>query len=81
MRDQPAQQLAGQVARKPGKVKFFDPVRGFGFIIGRDGQDYFFNANYVKGVAAVTGVGVEFESGQSSSGKIAKNMRVVTVSA
>lgn len=73
----PAQQLAVDQTRKEGKVKFFDAAKGFGFIKDRDDNDYFFNANYVKGEPAQTGAEVEFEPGQSPRGPIAKNVRVV----
>lgn len=73
----PAQHLAGSSTRKPGKVKFFNVEKGFGFIRDRDGNEFFFNANYVKGEAAMTGAEVEFEAAHSSRGPIAKNVRVV----
>lgn len=75
----PTQQLAGDAVRKQGKVKFFNVEKGFGFIRDRDGNDYFFNANYVKGPQATTGAEVEFEPGKSERGPIAKNVRIVAV--
>jgi CspA family cold shock protein len=31
-----------------GKVKFFNAVKGFGFIIGEDGKDYFVHETGLK---------------------------------
>lgn len=73
----PAQQLAGDATRRPGKVKWFNAEKGMGFIRDRDGNDYFFNANYVKGPQATTGAEVEFEPGKSDRGPVAKNVRIV----
>ena len=74
----PAQQLAGDPTRMTGKVKFFNVGKGFGFITGRDGNDYFFNANYVKGDAPSAGLEVAFDPSQSGRGLVAKNVRMVT---
>jgi cold shock CspA family protein len=76
-----AQQLPGEPARKAGKVKFFDVEKSFGFIKDRDGYDYFFNANYVKGDQPVAGADVEFDPARSTRGPIAKNVRLVSVTA
>ena len=32
-----------------GTVKWFNVVRGFGFIIGDDGNEYFFHYSNIKG--------------------------------
>jgi cold shock CspA family protein len=74
----PAQQLAGDAQRKKGKVKFFNVEKGFGFIKDSDGNEFFFNANYVKGEAAMTGFDVEFEPVVTGRGPTAKMVRVVT---
>lgn len=68
--------IAGGTSRKPGKVKFFDTTKGFGYIKCADGTEYFFNGNYVKGDPAMSGAQVEFEPGQSHRGSVAKNVRV-----
>lgn len=73
----PAQLPADGLNRKAGKVKFFNLEKGFGFIKDRAGNDYFFNANYMKGEPPHTGAEVAFEPGQSVRGPIAKNVRVL----
>jgi cold shock CspA family protein len=77
----PAHQLADSSNRRTGKVKFFDAAKRFGFIRDCADNDYFFNANYVKGDVPKAGAEVEFEPGQSARGSIAKNVRVVSVTA
>ena len=72
-----AQQIAADSTRKAGKVKFFNVEKGFGFIKDREGNDYFFNANYVKGDPPATGAEVEFDPATSTRGPIAKNVRLV----
>lgn len=74
-----AQQIAANPTRKAGKVKFFNVEKGFGFIKDREGNDYFFNANYVKGDQPATGAEVEFDPAKSARGPIAKNVRLVGV--
>jgi cold shock CspA family protein len=74
-----AQQIAADSTRKAGKVKFFNVEKGFGFIKDREGNDYFFNANYVKGDQPVAGTDVEFDPARSTRGPIAKNVRMVGV--
>lgn len=76
----PAHQLAGDQTSMTGRVKFFNVEKGFGFITGRDGNDYFFNANYVKGDAPSDGFEVVFDPSQSGRGLIAKNVRVAVTS-
>ncbi|GMV25280.1 MAG: hypothetical protein AMXMBFR58_13110 [Phycisphaerae bacterium] len=45
MNDQPTQQLLGQ----EGAVKWFDPRKGFGFIVGPEGQDIFVHYSVIEG--------------------------------
>jgi cold shock CspA family protein len=43
-----------------GTVKFFDRNKGFGFIIGNNGQDYFFRSSFVNGDMPKKGDAVSF---------------------
>jgi len=55
-----------------GVVKWFDPVRGYGFIVGQDGDDYFVHYTGVDGEGykmLQKDADVEFEIGESPSGK------------
>lgn len=45
MNDQPASQIVGL----QGAVKWFDPRKGFGFIIGPEGQDIFVHYSVIEG--------------------------------
>lgn len=74
-------QVVADNMRQGGKVKFFDISKNFGFIRDSAGIDFFFNANHVKGAAATAGAEVEFDPSRSERGPIAKNVRVVAVSA
>lgn len=38
-----------QITETEGKVKWFDPRKGFGFIIGPDGQDIFAHFSRIEG--------------------------------
>jgi cold shock protein len=42
-------QLAAQIAGVEGVVKWFDPKKGFGFIIGPEGQDIFVHFSAIEG--------------------------------
>jgi cold shock protein len=59
-----------------GRIKFFNFSRGYGFITGDDGQDYFFAANDLI-TPISTGAKVEFTIGQSNKGPIAKKVTVI----
>ena len=54
-----------------GKVKWFDPVKGYGFIEQENGQDLFVHKNEVQGGDLREGDSVEFEVGQSQKGPCA----------
>ncbi|MCC6285767.1 MAG: cold shock domain-containing protein [Phycisphaerales bacterium] len=38
-----------QIDSQPGEVKWFDPRKGFGFIVGPDGQDIFVHFSVIDG--------------------------------
>ncbi len=52
-----------------GKVKFFDATKGFGFIIGEDGNQYFVHSSALEsGVSLKEGDEVAFEIEQGNKG-------------
>ena len=59
-----------------GKVKFFNRTKGFGFIIGDDGQDYFVHQSALEeGVRLDENDVVVFEPVDGERGKQARNVR------
>ena len=60
-----------------GTVKFFDPVRHFGFITGDDDKEYFVHASAVKGGKNITeGDRVTFEIVEGDRGPKAENVKL-----
>jgi len=58
-----------------GKVKFFNDVKGFGFIAGEDGKEYFVHSTGLKsGVAIAKDDSVTFEVEQGDKGPKATNV-------
>ena len=52
-----------------GKIKFFNEVKGFGFIIGEDGNQYFVHSTGLNsGVSVSEGDEVTFEIEQGDKG-------------
>lgn len=52
-----------------GKVKFFNEVKGFGFIIGEDGKEYFVHSTGLnEKVSILEGDSVTFEIEQGDKG-------------
>lgn len=52
-----------------GKVKFFNNVKGFGFIIGEDGKEYFVHSTgLASGTEVKEGDAVTFEIEQGDKG-------------
>ena len=60
-----------------GTVKFFNHMRGFGFINGEDGEDYFVHISAVpEGVMLKEEDAVEFDVVQGDRGPKAENVKL-----
>ncbi len=58
-----------------GNVKFFDEMKGFGFIVGEDGKDYFVHLTGLNpGVSLNDNDAVEFDIEQGDRGLKAVNV-------
>ena len=58
-----------------GTVKFFNSMKGFGFITGEDGKDYFVHQSGInEGVSLADNDSVEFEVEQGDRGPKAVNV-------
>ncbi len=58
-----------------GKVKFFNNMKGFGFIKGEDGKEYFFHHSDIKKEASLREDDeVSFEVGKGDRGPKAVNV-------
>jgi CspA family cold shock protein len=60
--------------KEKGTVKFFNVAKGFGFITGSDGKDYFIHTSGLNGVTLTEGAKVEFETRQGQKGLEAFNV-------
>ena len=61
-----------------GTVNWFNIKKGYGFVKGDDGQDYFIHYTAVpKGVFLREGDKISFESAQTEKGKQAKDIRLL----
>ncbi len=61
-----------------GKVKWFDPKKGYGFIVGEAGQDVFVHYTTIEGEgfrALKDGETVDYELVEGDKGFQAKNVR------
>lgn len=62
------------------RVKWFDNVKGYGFIENTDGQDIFVHYKQISGDGYKTlreGQQVEFELSQGEKGPLAVNVRII----
>ena len=60
-----------------GRIKMYNSDRGFGFITGEDGNEYFFHISNVKSMIDVTrGMIVSFSSAVGPKGRVAKDIAV-----
>ena len=60
-----------------GKVKFFNEQKGFGFIAGEDGKEYFVHMSALKeGVTLKENDPVEFDVEQGDRGPKAANVDI-----
>lgn len=59
-----------------GRIKWFDPDKGYGFIIRPTGEDLFFHHSEVKGDTATLepGIRVEYEVGENDRGPNARRV-------
>lgn len=57
-----------------GKVKWFDVLKGYGFIEGDDGKDYFVHETCVERGYLYDNVPVEFDPTKGSKGLKAENV-------
>jgi CspA family cold shock protein len=63
------------------RVKWFDNVKGYGFIESEDGQDIFVHYKQIEGDGYKTlreGQQVEFELSEGEKGPLAVNVRLVS---
>ena len=63
--------------KEKGTVKFFNTSKGFGFITGNNGKDYFIHFSNLNGVTLVEGAKVEFETRQGQKGLEAFNVSLI----
>jgi len=59
-----------------GAVKWFQKDKGFGFITGEDGKDYFVHYSDIMGkdTKLIEGMAVQFETAKSPKGEKAVNV-------
>jgi len=76
--EKPARQ-ARPSQREQGRVKWFDPEKGYGFLVRPGGEDLFVHHSEVEGDASSLGQGVEveYEVGRNERGPNARRVRVL----
>lgn len=62
-----------------GKIKWYKPEKGYGFITGDDGNEYFVPYCNIKTASGSldTGYSVEFTASRNERGYIATNVRLM----
>ena len=63
--------------KETGTVKFFNALKGFGFITSSSGKDYFIHTSNLNGVTLNDRAKVEFETRQGQKGLEAFNVTVI----
>jgi CspA family cold shock protein len=64
--------------KEKGTVKFFNRLKGFGFITGSNGKDYFVHSSTLNGSILSEGTKVEFEGRQGKKGLEAITVVVIS---
>ena len=64
--------------KEKGTVKFFNGLKGYGFITDSKGKDYFVHSSNLNGSVLSEGTKVEFEVGQGKIGPEAINVTVIS---
>ncbi len=72
-------QTAPDLNREQGRVKWFDPEKGYGFLVRPTGEDLFVHHSEVEGEpsALEPGGDVEYEVGRNDRGPNARSVRLV----
>jgi CspA family cold shock protein len=66
-----------QHPRQDGTVKWFSEAKGYGFITGPDGTDYYFHAKDVRGATLPrNGATVQFDAQQGKKGPAARSVEI-----
>lgn len=63
--------------KEKGTVKFFNGLKGFGFITDSKGKDHFVHSSSLNGSILSEGAKVEFEVRQGQKGTEAFNVSVI----